>query len=269
MADQAPVPASPQPDGLPGRGRSSSPGRGPSRLVVLLVVLVILVGAGFAIWRATNRQPGVAAPPASPETSTSATIVAPTPASPTSSGTTPAQPTPTASSSTPLPPGCSSPTAPMDDPQRLSIESMKVDSPMLSLGLDESGSAAAPPKDQPRTVGWFDQGPKLGSGQGHAVLTIHTYRNGNALGNELADPNSGLRPGALVRVSDGRGNTVCYTFSRSTKVWVKDYDPNSTVLYDDAGAPEAIIVICWDFNRATAAWDSRILFHLTPLAPSA
>ena len=140
---------------------------------------------------------------------------------------------------------------------------------MLSLGLDESGAAQAPPKNDSQGVAWFDEGPKVGAAKGNAVLSIHTYRNGGALGNALKDDKTGLKPGALVRISDASGTTVCYTLERQTKVWVKDYDPNSTVLYDYEGKPQAVIVICWDFDPATQAWDSRILYYLKPVAPAA
>lgn len=151
-------------------------------------------------------------------------------------------------------------------PTTFSIDSMKVKSPMLSLGEDESGAAAAPPKDASHTVGWWKNGPRVGSSKGHAVLTIHTYRHGGALGNELYDPKSGFKVGDLVKMTDAQGRTQCYTMEKSLKLWVKDYDPESDLLYNDKGAPRAVIVICWDFNGRTENWDSRILFYLKPVA---
>lgn len=201
-------------------------------------------------------------------------------------GTSSAAPTPTATGSTvpsakqsvsprqsgkkptakTVPGDCSPTLKEMNDPKRLTIERMNVTSPMLSLGEDESGAAAAPPKNASRTTGWWRNGPKVGSSAGHAVLTIHTYRNGGALGNELYEQGSGLKAGDIVKIADDEGNVQCYKMERTTKLWVKDYDPNSDVLYKFDGSPEAVIVICWDFDWNKEEWDSRILFHLVPLA---
>lgn len=151
-------------------------------------------------------------------------------------------------------------------PSRFSIESMDVTSKVLSLGTDaETGAAAAPPKNQSQTVGWYNEGPKPGSDKGKVLLTIHTYRNGNALGNEL-NSEGGLEPGDIIRMSDNAGNTVCYRYREALKVWMKDYnDAPTDILYDDAGDPEVAIIICWDFNGSTKQWDSRIIFYADPV----
>lgn len=165
-----------------------------------------------------------------------------------------------------VPAGCSTTLKEMDDPKKFQIEKMKVNSPMMSLGEDEDGAAAAPPKNEGYSVGWWKNGPKVGSKQGHAVLTIHTYRSGGALGNDLYDQKKGLKPGDVIKMSDDQGNVQCYKMERLLKVYVKDYDPNSDILYKNDGAPQAVIVICWDFNWGTEDWDSRILYYLTPMA---
>ncbi|MGA4508558.1 class F sortase [Propionibacteriaceae bacterium G1746] len=151
-------------------------------------------------------------------------------------------------------------------PTKFSIDRMKVNSPVLSLGEDESGAAAAPPKNASHSVAWWKNGPAIGSSKGHAVLSIHTYQNGQALGNELYDQSAGFKTNDLVRLVDDQGRTQCYTLEKTTKVWVKDYDPNSDVLYKFDGAPRAVIVICWDYNKSSKEWDSRILYYLKPVA---
>ena len=37
-------------------------------------------------------------------------------------------------------------------------------------------------------------------------------------------------------------------------------------MIDFAGDPQLLIIICWDFNKETEDWDSRIFFHATPVA---
>lgn len=248
----------------------NSPGfRLGTRIVVAGVVAVVVALVTVLAWRAATQRTTDTSE-AAPATTSSVPSASPKPS--TTPSTTPSSAAPSSASpaaSGGIPAGCSSPTKAMDEPTRLTIDAMKVTTHMMSLGQDESGAAAAPPKNDSEGVAWFDEGPKVGSTKGNAVLSIHTYRNGGALGNELRDPETGLEPGDLIRISDASGTTVCYTFERETKVWVKDYDPMSNVLYDYEGAPQAVIVICWDFNRATSVWDSRILYYLKPVAPTA
>lgn len=237
------------------------------RLVVgiSLLVVLLLVG-GIVIWQGTRPDTETAThTPNHPESATTETPVvkdATTTAPATSSS--PAASTAAGN----VPAGCM-PTLTEIEATSFAIDQMKVKAPMISLGEDESGAAAAPPKDASHTVGWWKNGPKVGSTQGHAILTIHTYQTGKALGNELYDQESGFQEGDLVRMTDAQGNTQCYTLERSMKLWVKDYDPNSDVLYKFDGEPRAVIVICWDYNLLGKEWDSRILYYLKPVAPLA
>ena len=146
---------------------------------------------------------------------------------------------------------------------RMRIPSMGVSSPVMSVGTDANGAAGAPPKSASHTTAWWTGGPRVGSSQGKAVLTIHTYRNGGALGNSMA---SNFNTGSIVRLSDSSGRTQCYQLVKRTKVWVKSYDPNSNAVYDNSGRPQIVIVTCWDFNWSTQNWDSRLLYYLEPLA---
>lgn len=164
--------------------------------------------------------------------------------------------------------GCSTSYTALSTPTRFQIPARGVDAPMMSLGLDSTGAPATPPKDQPNTVAWYDEGPKVSADKGKAVLTAHTYRNGGALGNLLYEPKTGLKPGDIIKISDATGNVQCFEYKNSIKVWVDDYDPNSDILYDWVGKPEVAIVVCWDFDAATEDWGSRIIFYADPLVPA-
>lgn len=237
--------------------------------ISILVVLLLL--GGFVIWQGRGTTEATASPtPQQPESAATETPAVRN--ATTASATTPAGASTGSGSATPsspaaaVPAGCM-PTLTEIEATSFAIDQMKVKAPMISLGEDESGAAAAPPKDASHTVGWWKNGPKVGSRQGHAILTIHTYQNGKALGNELHDQKNGFKDGDLVRMTDARGNTQCYTLERSMKLWVKDYDPNSDVLYNFTGEPRAVIVICWDYDVMGKEWDSRILYYLKPVAP--
>ena len=163
-----------------------------------------------------------------------------------------------------VPQGCMDTRTPIEG-SRLKIDSMKVDIPLMSLGEDESGAPAAPPKSQGYAASWWKNGPAVGADQGRAIISIHTFRNGGALGNDLHS-SKGMKQGDIVRFVDDKGNTQCYTLEKEIKVWVKDYDKQSDVLYSNTAPHRAVIVICWDFNWGTKDWDSRILYYLNPVA---
>ncbi|WP_051232965.1 class F sortase [Acidipropionibacterium thoenii] len=236
----------------PRRARRTS-----ARIIGLVVAVVLLIVGGVMVWnQSRNAHTSVGEPSPAPS-SAPATTSTPTPS--------PAGPTPSsASASAGELAGCAAQPRPIT-PATLRIDQMKVSTHVLSLGLDSSGAAAAPPKNDPSGVAWFNKGPRPGSARGKVVLSTHTYHLGGALGNELYDSSNKLRKGAVIRLADSSGTTVCYRFDRSTKVTVADYDPDSTVLYDDAGAPMLAIVICWDYNKDTSDWASRIIFYGTPV----
>src|SRR5699024_4483304 len=142
--------------------------------------------------------------------------------------TAPAEPSTPAAPSTPVAAPSSTPEQRYADcepfdaegfvPVAMQMENPVADEPVLSLGLDGEGNIAAPPVDQPRTASWWNQGPKAGSEAGKVVLSIHTYRNGGALGNEMyTDAGANLAPGDLIKLEDAEGRTACYEFVEANK----------------------------------------------------
>lgn len=220
-----------------------------ARIIGLVLAVVLLVLAGAMVWH--QARGGVA--------STAVSTSAGRPASGVPSAA------PLAPSSAAVPAGCTADPGPIV-PVSMRIDRMKISTTVISLGLDANNAAAAPPKDEPSTVAWYDKGPKPGSGKGKVVLSVHTYHVGGALGNTLYDPQRGLRKGDVIRLTDTRGTTVCYRYDHSLKIAVKDYDPASTILYDDSGRPTVAIVICWDYDASAADWDSRVIFYGTPVS---
>lgn len=252
-----------------------------SRLVVAVLALVFALVALVVWWRSLEQDvavPGPAPSGTAPATSASGPAASPSqssggagPAASTSTGTgvspgaTASPQTSTVAAGGPVPAGCSTQASPIV-PTRITMGSVTTDSPVLSLGLAGDGSIETPPFDQPRSVGWFNGGPKPGAAQGKVVLTAHTFHKGGALGNALHDEKSGLKVGDVIRVTDASGKTLCYRYTKQAKLLVKNYDPNSTAVYDNDGKPMLAIVICWDWDAARKFWDSRVVYYAEPLA---
>lgn len=152
-------------------------------------------------------------------------------------------------------------------PVRYTIEgSMDVDEKVLSLGQDDEGNIAAPPPSENRAASWWNEGPQPGT-EGKTVLSIHTYRNGKALGNEMyKDGQSQLQPGDTIKLYGDKGEVACYKFTEAKKIGVEEYDPDSDMMVDFEGDPELAIIICWDFDAKAEdagqeAWKSRVFFY--------
>ncbi len=152
------------------------------------------------------------------------------------------------------------------EPVRYTMDTPAADASVVSLGLDADGAIAAPPKDQPTTASWWNQGPRAGASVGKTVLSIHTYRNGGAQGNRMYEGGqTQLSHGDLIKLYGTDGEVACYEFVEATKVWVEDYDPDSDVMVDFDGDPLLTIIICWDHVAGTDDWASRIFFYAQPV----
>lgn len=147
-------------------------------------------------------------------------------------------------------------------PARLQVGRLGVDSAVESLGTDASGAAAAPAPDQGWTAAWYDLGPAPGASAGRAVVSVHTYHRGGALGNLLA---GSLRRGDLIRLVASDGRAVCYRYRDSVRIAVAGYDRTSTVLYDDGGPASLGIVTCAGYDAATGVWADRIIMYADPV----
>ncbi|NLA29510.1 MAG: class F sortase [Propionibacterium sp.] len=147
------------------------------------------------------------------------------------------------------------------NPVRMTLIDQGMSMPVISLGLDATGAApATPPGNEGYTVGWFNEGPLVGSQVGNVVLSAHTFRYGGALGNQL---NNGLlTPGELIRISGSDGSSACYRHSGHAHVMVDEYDPTSNILYDDYGDPKFALIVCSDYDSDGLA-QGRMIYYGT------
>lgn len=197
----------------------------PKILAAFTAVLVLVLVAGFALWPRT--EPSVAKPveaSAAQECSAASSAFTPT---------------------------------------AFTIDRVGAHERVLAMGL-QNGIVPAPPMNDRRSAAWWKDGPAPGDGQGKVVLTIHTYRPSlaPALGNELyAGGKSALQPGDIIKLHGKNGEVQCYEFTEAPRIFIDEYDENSTVMLDDSGPESLVIVICWDFDKKTTDWDSRVMFQ--------
>lgn len=185
------------------------------------------------------------APATAAATPTPAPTPSPTPEPPPADTPTPE---PTEAATPPPPPPPSPP------PARLIIPRIGVDARVVPLGEDSTGAMASP--DNPRDVGWWDEGTRPGDA-GSAVLDGHVdFANyGAAVFWNLHL----LAPGDTVQVVSTAGQTLTFTV---TEVSTFDATDNSNIdeIFRRDDQPRLNLITCTGtFNPRTHNYDKRIV----------
>ncbi|WP_145978634.1 class F sortase [Granulicoccus phenolivorans] len=141
---------------------------------------------------------------------------------------------------------------------RFQLSRMGVDVPLRPVGEDSTGAPGAPPLNQMYSAAWYNKSPRPGSGQGNVIINIHSWASGAALGNDLR---TGIRSGDVIRVVGDGGQVACYRFRDMIKFRVADYDPRSGIYHNKSGRPQLAIMTCWDRNKSTGEYESRVIMY--------
>ncbi|MGA5899737.1 class F sortase [Streptomyces venetus] len=142
---------------------------------------------------------------------------------------------------------------------RLLIPYLRLDAPVMGLGLDRDHRLTAPPEDDPELVGWYKDGASPG-GQGTAVAVGHLDTDsGPAVFAGLTE----LEPGRVVKVRRADGRTAVYTVD-AIKSYEKARFPSQEV-YGARGRPELRLITCGgNYDRRKGYSGNLVVFaHLT------
>ncbi len=142
---------------------------------------------------------------------------------------------------------------------RLLIPYLRLDAPVMQLGLDREHRLTAPPEDDPKLVGWYQQGASPGE-QGTAVAVGHLDTDrGPAVFAGLTE----LKPGRIVKARRADGRTAVYTVDR-IKSYEKAHFPSQEV-YGARGRPELRLITCGGtYDRRKGYSGNVVVFaHLT------
>lgn len=215
--------------------------RWPRRLAVaaLGAGLVGLGGGGaLVLW-------GQPAPPAPVEVGTIPAANAARPALPSVPAPSPAADPTAAAPSAP---------SPVTPPVHLQVPAIKVDTPLVPLGLQHDGTVAVPTNFA--EAGWYDEGTLPGD-PGPAVMLGHidSYK-GPAVFYRLRE----LHPGDEVVIGRVDGSTVRFAVD-AVRQFPKDSFPTDLV-YGDTAAPTLRLITCGgSFDRATRNYlDNVVVF---------
>ena len=204
--------------------------RGPGRLTAGAVALGLAIGA----WLVQDGSGGSGPPPLAAAVST-----------PAGQEATPHRPPPA-----PLPPS---------EPTSIRIPSIKVNAPLLALGLDASGHLDTPPVAKANLVGWYRGGAAPGS-PGNAIMAGHAdTRSGPAVFYRLGL----LRKDDTVEVRRRDGRTAVFSID-AVRSYPKNSLPDDPV-YGPTDRPELRIITCGGkYDRQSGYPDNVVVFaHLT------
>ncbi|MCX5253861.1 class F sortase [Streptomyces canus] len=123
-------------------------------------------------------------------------------------------------------------------PDRVSIPAIRVDAPMLPVGLDSDGWVGAPPPEDPNLAGWFTGAVSPGE-KGTAVVVGHVD---NKQGPAVFYALGALKKGNRVEIRRKDGKTAVFEIY-GIEVFEKNNFPGDRV-YASKGTPELRVITC-------------------------
>ncbi|MDH2387990.1 class F sortase [Streptomyces sp. HNM0663] len=136
---------------------------------------------------------------------------------------------------------------------RVSIPSIKVDAPVVDVGLDDDGWVAAPPAEDPNLAGWYQNGIAPGQ-RGTAVVVGHVdNRSGPAVFYGLGS----VKKGGHVEVARFDGKVVVFEVY-GVEVFSKNDFPGPRV-YADTGHAELRVITCGGGYSRAGGYDGNVV----------
>ncbi|MFE9018661.1 class F sortase [Streptomyces sp. NPDC007808] len=151
------------------------------------------------------------------------------------------------------------PALPPSPPDRIRIPSIRVDAPLMGLGLTRTGSLDVPPAERDNLAGWYEAGTTPGE-TGTAIVAGHVD---NADGPAVFYRLGALRKGSTIEVGRRDGGTAVFTVHAVEVYDAKDF-PDEKV-YGPAPRPELRVITCGGgYSRTTGYQGNVVVFaHLT------
>ncbi|MYV58210.1 class F sortase, partial [Streptomyces sp. SID3212] len=142
------------------------------------------------------------------------------------------------------------PYAPMS---RVRIPAIKVDAPVVDVGLDREGWIAAPEPQDPNMAGWYQNGVAPGQ-RGTAVVVGHVD---NQAGPAVFYGLGSLEKGQHVEVSRYDGRVAVFEIY-GVEVFSKSDFPGPRV-YGDTGRPELRVITCGGGYSKAGGYDGNVV----------
>ncbi|MFG2478829.1 class F sortase [Streptomyces fagopyri] len=136
---------------------------------------------------------------------------------------------------------------------RVRIPAIRVDAPVVPVGLDTDGWVGAPPPDDPNLAGWFTGAVSPGE-KGTAVVVGHVD---NARGPAVFYGLGALKKGNRVEILRKDGKTAAFEVY-DIRVFQKSAFPGDRV-YGSKGTPELRVITCGGGFSQKYGYDGNIV----------
>jgi sortase (surface protein transpeptidase) len=137
--------------------------------------------------------------------------------------------------------------------ERVRIPEIKVDAPVMDVGLDKDGWIEAPPPQDPNMAGWYQNG--IAPGQlGTAVVVGHVD---NLAGPAVFYGLGSLKKGQHIEVSRFDGRVAVFEIY-GVEVFSKNDFPGARV-YGDTGGPELRVITCGGGYSKANGYDGNVV----------
>ncbi|NUT28839.1 MAG: class F sortase [Streptomyces sp.] len=159
----------------------------------------------------------------------------------------------------PRTPRSAAPALPPSPPDRIRIPAIRVDAPLMGLGLTKTGSLDVPPAERKNLAGWYEAGTTPGE-TGTAIVAGHVD---NADGPAVFYRLGALRKGTVIEVDRRDGGTARFSVD-AVEVYDAKAFPDEKV-YGPAPRPELRVITCGGgYSRSTGYRGNVVVFaHLT------
>ncbi|MFD7086186.1 class F sortase [Streptomyces sp. NPDC002181] len=137
--------------------------------------------------------------------------------------------------------------------QRIRIPNIKVDAPVMTVGLDAQGWIEAPPPQDPNLAGWYLNGIAPGQ-RGSAVIVGHVD---NERGPAVFYGLGSLQKGNHIEVERYDGTTAVFEVY-GVEVFSKETFPGARV-YGDNGHAELRVITCGGGYSKAKGYDGNVV----------
>ncbi|MFF3323943.1 class F sortase [Streptomyces sp. NPDC002889] len=138
-------------------------------------------------------------------------------------------------------------------PARVRIPSLKVDAPIVDVGLDQDGWVEAPPPENTNLAGWYQNGISPGQ-RGTAVIVGHVD---NQAGPAVFYGLGSLQQGQQIEVPRVDGRVAVFEIY-GIEVFSKHDFPGVRV-YSDTGQPELRVITCGGGYSQASGYDGNVV----------
>ncbi|MGW1198290.1 class F sortase [Streptomyces sp. NPDC002536] len=142
-----------------------------------------------------------------------------------------------------------------EEPSRVSIPSIGVDSPLMRLGLNKDETVQVPPPEKGMTAGWYTGSVVPGDAGASVIIGHNATRNGKAVFHDLKK----VGKGTVIDVQRGDGQVLHFTVT-DTETVRKDAFPTRKVYGGTSEKALRLVTCAGDLDTDGHPVDNLIVY---------